>query len=739
MHTNFSNDLIPLMQSVQQKLQQDVETDKKLTDIMALTADFFGADVVFSYMSIDDNYLEFFASNTSAPDDDDLTIRFGEKLVGRAASSARVLSLNDDTNTPFAFQTAAPMVQFDKVVGVILLCFYQKDALKEEQIETLKTFLMFLTTAFSSEEIVLLKRKIAKSRGLSLKDRIKGSVINKGFGVGAAVVHKRRRAVETIFSNDKSKELALLEQAKAKMLEDIDSKIKNNTFSTNEHLEILEMYKLLAQDKGWHKKIVTYIDTGLTADAAIEKTYEDMVSKFSFATDIYLKERLNDLRDISDRLRSCLAGDYLNKQNNTKEIILIAKTMGPADLTDYDPRTIRGLILEEGTSTMHVAIVAKALNIPVIAKIKGLYRDVKDGQIIALDGEEGFVYINPSPQVCTDFKKRQKKMMQWRETLKEIAPKKTQTLDRHKISLNLNIGLDFDLEYINLSNCDGVGLYRTEIAFMTASEMPTVEKQVEIYQKLLQKTEGKRVVFRSLDVGSDKLLPYWSEIKEQNPAIGWRSIRMTLDRRALLRQQMRAFLKAAAGRELDVMFPMISNLDEFLSAKETLMLEYQKQKEQKLPLPSKIRTGLMVEVPSVVFELDNILKHADFISIGTNDLAQFVFASDRTNPKLLDRYDVLSAPFLKVMKYILQKAQEYHVTCCVCGEMASVPIEALALLGLGYKNFSCAGSAFASVKKMIRTARTNELSDYLSTLLKSNRKSLRPQLEAYAKDHSIAI
>ncbi len=739
MRANFSNEVIPFMQSVQQQMQQQTDIKQRLSAVMSSFADFFEADEAVSYVSIDDNYLEFFASSDAKRhEDEELGFRFGEELVGRVASNARILSANDEKNT-FLFQIAAPMIQWDKVAGVLLLNYKQDKTFEQSELETLKTLAMFLTTVFSTPEVSSFKRLAAKSRGFILKDRLKGYVINKGYGVGAAVMHKRVRAVTEVFSCDKEAEAELFEKAKDKMIADLTDKIANNTFGIGEHIDILQTYLMLAQDKGWHKKIKAAVANGLTAGAAVEKVYEDMRQKFEDTTDIYLKERLNDLRDISDRLRVFLKGDSLDKSLTDTDIILVAQSMGPADLTDYDYRHIRGLVLEEGTSTMHIAIVAKALNIPVISKVKGLYRDLKEGEIIALDGQEGFVYINPSSEMKNDFKKRQKKMMQWRQELKEIGQKKSQTADRKKISINLNIGLDLDLEYIELSNCDGIGLYRTEIAFMTSEKMPSVTKQVEIYRKLLGKAKDKRVVFRSLDVGSDKLLPYWGEIKEENPAIGWRSVRITLDRRSLLRTQMRAFIEAAAGRELDVMFPMISSLDEFLSAKETLMLEYQKQLKAGLKVPTKIRVGLMIEVPSVIFELDDIFKQADFISIGTNDLAQFIFASDRTNPRLIDRYDVLSAPFLKVMKYIVLKAKEHHVLCSVCGEMASNPLEALALLGLGYRHFSCAGSAFASIKKMVRSAHVDDVCDYLETLILSNRKSLRPQLKAYAKDHGIAI
>ena len=414
-------------------------------------------------------------------------------------------------------------------------------------------------------------------------------------------------------------------------------------------------------------------------------------------------------------------------------------TMGPADLMDYDYTKIRGLIIEDGTPTMHVAIVAKALGIPVIAKIKGIFDEIKTGELVALDGNEGYVYQNPNPVVQARFREKIAEKQRLQAKLEELRDKPSVTRDNVKINLYINVGLAFDLDYIASTNCDGVGLYRTEIPFMASEVMPDVDRQQVYYKELMDKAGDRRVIFRSLDVGSDKLLPYWSNSGEENPAIGWRSIRITLDRRAILRKQVRAFLRAAAGKELNVMFPMISNLSEFEEAKETLMIELEKEKRRGREVPEKVNVGLMIEVPALIFQLDAILEQADFISIGTNDLAQFLFACDRGNPRLTERYDVLSSPFLKMMGEIVEKADKHEVYCSVCGEMAGNPIEAMALIGLGFRNLSMSGSSFGRVKSMVRSANVGELSDYIHTLLKSQKKSLRPQLISYAYDHGIEI
>ena len=375
----------------------------------------------------------------------------------------------------------------------------------------------------------------------------------------------------------------------------------------------------------------------------------------------------------------------------------------------------------------------------MIAKIKGVFNEIKTGQLIGLDGDKGYVYINPNKSIQAKIKAKIAEKDLLIEKLASLRDLPASTTDGVNISLYINVGLSFDLDYLETTNSDGVGLYRTEIPFMSSEVMPDVERQVSYYKDLMDKAGDKKVIFRSLDVGSDKLLPYWSNSGEDNPAIGWRSIRITLDRRAILRKQVRAFLRAAVGKELNVMFPMISNLAEFEEAKETLMIELEKEKRKTGEVPSKVNVGLMIEVPSVVFQLEEILKHTDFISIGTNDLAQFVFACDRGNPRLSERYDVLSAPFLSMMQDIASKAKKAGVYCSVCGEMSGNPIEAMTLIGLGFRNLSMSGSSFGRVKSMIRSMNQEAVEDYVTRLLKSNKRTLRPQLISYAHDHGIEI
>lgn len=725
----------------------------KLENIVRLIAEQMSADAASFYIAVDGSRLELFAAYGLNPEAQHrVSFRFGEGLTGEVAQNNRTLNVADAWSHPkFAHKPelgeeqyksflGVPLIRWSRSIGVLSVQTREIREFSSLDVEILETVAMVLSEIVSSDEMAELKKGLSKGNNLNEREKLKGISLSKGYGLGTCIVHRRRQAVTKIFAEDKEKELHRLELAYGQMNADLDEKFASTKLGIGEHVEILDAYRMFARDKGWYKKITDNIHSGLTAEAAVERAYEDMWNRLSGTSDSYLKERLHDLRDVADRLQSYLSGDYGSiKGVNADDLIVVAQTMGPADLMDYDYSKIRGLIIEDGTPTMHVAIVAKALNIPVVAKIRGIFEEAKTGELIAVDGTDGYVYMHPSAVVQEKFKAKIAEKDRLQARLAELKELPAQTKDGVKINLYLNVGLAFDLDYIETTNCDGIGLYRTEIPFMASDVMPDVERQMGYYKELMDKAGDKKVIFRSLDVGSDKLLPYWGNVGEENPAIGWRSIRITLDRRAILRKQVRAFLRAAAGKELNVMFPMVANLSEFEEARETLLIELEREKRRGENVPSKVNVGLMIEVPSVIFQLDAILKQADFISIGTNDLAQFIFACDRGNPRLTERYDVLSAPFLSMMGEIVSKANAAGVYCSVCGEMASNPIEALALIGLGYRNLSMSGSSFGRVKSMVRTMNTEDVEDYVHTLLKSQKRTLRPQLISYAYDHGIEI
>lgn len=745
---------VGIMKSIR-KITENSKLDvpEKFARLVRVIASTLKADACTCFVAIDNSYLEMFATvGLNEKLVNKFNMRYGEGVAGEAAKDKRTISLADAWSYPnFSYRSdlgeedmrafvAIPLIRWDKSVGVLTIQRKVGKEFKPEEISTLETIAMIISEYAASDEVYEFRRKLGEEKGIAVKDKVKGLSLSKGYGIGSAILHRRGHRMDKIFAENKEFELERLKVAAGQMNEDLDKKLSETQLGIGQHVDIFDAYRMFAKDKGWYKKIESNIENGLTAEAAVERAYEDMWSRLSATTDTYLKEKLHDLRDVADRLQSYIRGDFNAVEKiKSKDIIIVAKVMGPAELMDYDYKKIRGLVIEDGTPTMHVAIVAKALNIPVVAKTKGVFDEVKTGELVAIDGNEGYVYIDPSKDVQKKIKDKIKEHEEQQQRLEELKKYPPKTLDDVKVKMYINVGLSFDFDYIETTNCDGVGLYRTEIPFMTASNMPGVEEQIPFYKELMDRAGKKKVVFRSLDVGSDKLLPYWSGVSEENPAIGWRSIRITLDRRAILRKQLRAFIRASAGKELNVMFPMIADLEEFVEAKETLVLELEKERKAGGKLPSKTNVGLMVEVPSVIFQLDDILQKADFVSIGTNDLSQFIFACDRGNARLGERYDVLSAPFLRVMKDIIDKADKAGVMCSVCGEMASNPIEALALIGLGYRHLSSSGASFGKVKSMVRSTKASEITDYINELLKSSQKTLRPQLISFAYDHGIEI
>lgn len=724
--------------SVQRVISEQISApnmaEEKIAEVLKIFANSFEADKIALYATVDENYLEKIGgindSNFKS------TLRFNDENVGLCALNCRTINTKDETES--FYQLCVPIIRMYNTIGVIVLG--KNSEFDENTVSAIETLSLSLVDFISSKSVNEYKNRLIKEKGFVIRDSLKGVGLNAGYGVGKVVLHRRHRELVNIFAENIELEQSRLDEGRKKMSEYLDKKIAQTENSIGNSVAIMEAYKMFAQDKGWYKKISADISKGYTAEAAIEHVYEEMWNKLSLTDDVYLKEKLYDLRDVSDRLRSFVAGETENTEVLPDEdIVIIAQNMGPADLMDYNYEKIKGLVIEDGTATMHAVIVAKALNIPVIAKIHGVLQEVKSGELIALNGENGKLYIHPSDEIISEFKEKSFGRKNIFAELKTLRNLPTETLDGTKINLALNYGFDLDFDYIEPTNCDGIGLYRTEIMYMASEKMPDVETQQKQYARLFNKMGSKRIIFRTLDVGSDKLLPYWGEIKEENPAIGWRSIRITLDRRAILRQQIRALLRASAGKTLNIMFPMISTLQEFLEAKETVMLEYEREKTRKNPTAKQINIGIMIEVPSIVFQLDEILQEVDFISVGTNDLYQFTFACDRGNPRLSNRYDVLSAPFLRLMKTIVDKAGQYKVYCSVCGEMAGNPIEAMVLIGMGYRNFSVSGSSYAKVKKMIRSLKKEDIEDYVKLLFKSNKKSLRPQLLSYALDHGIAI
>jgi phosphotransferase system, enzyme I, PtsP len=396
-------------------------------------------------------------------------------------------------------------------------------------------------------------------------------------------------------------------------------------------------------------------------------------------------------------------------------------------------------VLEEGTPNAHVAIVARALEIPMVGSVDDALGVIQTGDPLIVDAAQGQIFVRPTEEIQQVFAENVRLRETRRALHAALRDVPAVTLDGVDVTLQINAGLLIDIEHLAESGGAGVGLYRTEVAFMIRDRFPDVDEQTELYRRILDLAGGRPVCFRTLDIGGDKLLPYWRAVRDENPAMGWRALRVALDRPLMLHEQLRALLRAAAGRELRVMFPMVSEVAELEQARAILDVEIRREERRGGQLPTQVRVGAMLEVPALAYQLPALLTRVDFVSVGSNDLLQFLFAADRGNPHLANRYDVLSPAVLAMLRTIIDHCGAASVPLTFCGEMAGQPLEAMALIGLGFRSMSMPPPLVGPIKMMTRSLRVEPLREYLQSLERLPDRSVRNRLRTYAADHNVAI
>ncbi len=723
--------------------------EDKINHIIQSVAAELKVDVCSCYLMRPGDVLELYASvglNKRAIHD--TFLRIGEGLIGEIALKRKPQSFaNVWEHASFVYKPETEEKKYHSLAGVPIL--YENVLLGVLSIQTKKTFVyppetmnLLQVVAMAMAEILYesvknnLEQKIVSGHQ---PKKIEATRLIPGIAMGTAYVHKRE-ALNAVLASDSDKEVKRLETAIQSVEEEINQLLVKPAVSS-EQSAILETYLMFIRDKGWVNKMIKAVQDGLTAEAAVQKVCREIVQRMELITDTYIKERIHDLQDLANRIiRRLQHGKPVVKTKKLpRNTILVAKSLGPAELLDYDTSRIKGIVLEEGSQTMHVVIIARSYNIPVISGIKNISTLVLNGDLLALDAFSGFLYLNPSDEVQDEFEVRLKAQKRLQARLTQLSGLPAVTKDGIGVSLNLNAGLQSDIMNAREASFDGIGLYRTELPFISSERLPDTAQQTDIYKRVMLEMKDKPVVFRTLDIGSDKVLPYFENQTEKNPAMGWRSIRITLDRRAILRGQLRSFIRACAGKSLHVMFPMITSVAEFLEAKKTFELELKREKELGHSLPEEVKIGTMIEVPSLLFQLEELVKVVDFVSIGTNDLSQFLFATDRSNSLIWERYDVLSPSFLKMMRYIRDVCYQAGIPCSVCGEMASHPLESMALVGLGYTKLSMNAGALGKVKAVVRSMNQSETEEFLLRHLSDQTASLRALLRSYAIDHEIFI
>lgn len=747
-----------LLKNLREAMAEPLGPQERLDRIVQQIAAAMGAQVCSVYVRRADDVLELFGTyGLKAEAVHQSQLQVGQGLVGTIATVGRPLNLADAEKHPaFAYLPetgeelyksflGVPMKRAGRPLGVLVVQTTETKVFDDEEVEALETAAMVLSDLVASGDLKGLAQQGAEldqSGALSLT----GTRLSAGIGVGEVVLHEPRVVVEHLFGDDEAEELSRLHKAVKNVRASVDEMLSRNIDRTegssgDDHVEVLESYRMFANDRGWVRRIETAISQGLTAEAATEKVSQENRSRLMRSSDPYLRERLTDLDDLSRRLLKELIGDSAGPGSEGKNFVVVARTMGAAELLDYDSEYLRGLIIEEAAATSHVVIVARALGIAVVAQVPGFVARAENGDRVIVDGDDGSVHLRPAEDINESYVERVKFRAIREARFDALRELPSVTKDGVNIDLLLNAGLTMDLAQLEHSGAVGIGLFRTELQFMIASRMPRMAEQAAFYKSILDAAGDKPVTFRTLDVGGDKVLPYLHAVKEDNPALGWRAIRLAIDRPGLLRMQVRALLKAADGRQLKIKLPMITNVTEFDQVKAIIQKEIEAQARFGHTLPSEILLGSMIEVPSLLYQLDELMQRVDFISVGSNDLFQFIYASDRTNSYLANRYNPLSRPFLRALREIVRAADRHSTPLQLCGELAGDPLSALALLGVGYTAISMPPASVGPVKEMIRSIDLAAVSQAVHAALDEpiGGQTVTEMLTDFADQHGIPL
>ncbi|MEQ8593780.1 MAG: phosphoenolpyruvate--protein phosphotransferase [Parvibaculum sp.] len=746
-----------LLRRLREVMAEPESAQKRLDKIVVLIASNMVAEVCSVYLVNRQRELELSATEGLKPTAVHNTrLKTGEGLVGDIAEHARPLNLADAQSHPgFAYRPetgeeiykslmGVPILRSGKVVGVLAVQNRTKRHYTEEEVEALQTVAMVLAEVVAAAELVDPQAYATPDLAREVPYYIQATAFCEGIALGHAVLHEPRVHVTKLIAEDTEVELKRLEQSVYALRGSIDDMLETADLShAGEHREVLQAYRMFANDRGWLKRMLEAVRTGLTAEAAVERVQNDTRARLQRAADPYIRDRLHDFDDLANRLLRQLTGVTLASlsANLPNDAIVIARNMGPAELLDYDKTRLRGLVLEEGAANAHVSIVARAFGIATVGRADDILDHIEPGDAIIVDGDTGEVYLRPSQEVIASYSEKARFRARKQEQYKAIRNEPAITCDGQRVSLYVNAGLQVDLPHLEESGAEGIGLFRTELQFMIASTLPSLRDQIELYSAVLDVAGDTPVVFRTLDIGGDKMLPYmnFAALKEENPALGWRAIRISLDRPGLLRHQVRALLTAAAGRSLRIMFPMIAEVAEFQRARALVDKEMARLDQFGKEKPALLEIGTMLEVPSLAWQLDTLLPLVDFVSVGSNDLLQFLFASDRGNARVAGRYDFLSPAVLSFLKHIVAKCHRHETPLTLCGEMSGKPLEAMALLGLGFRRISMSPAAVGPVKMMVRSLDTGKLEAFMDGLLDLPDRSVRERLAGFAEAHGVLV
>ena len=755
MTATASNSARQILTRLHEVMASRMHAQGKLDQVVEIIGECLTSEVCSIYL-LREGMLELYATrglNQSAVHVTRMAV--GEGLTGVIADNVATLNLAEAKAHPdfqyrpetgedkFHSFAGVPIVYRERAVGVLSVQHVEPRRYEEIEIEALQTTAMVLSELIANADLVDEEDALGLTAAQSGSQTIHGLTLVKGLGAGIAAYHQPRVQITQVMADDTEAERERVYRAFDKMREQIENLTGQAEFGIGgEHEEVLETYKMFAYDEGWSRRINESIDSGLTAEAAIERVQQHTRMRMREIDDPLLADRMHDLEDLANRLLRIVSGQLgtAAQQGLRRDTILIARNLGPAELLEYDKRRLKGVILEEGSLTAHVVIVARAMGVPVIGRAKSLRGIVREGDEILLDATEANATVRPSSQVADAFAQRFAKSREKQAAYASLRDVEPFTRCGTRIQVMMNAGLRDDISSLALTGADGVGLFRTEFQFLVSATLPQRERQLRLYRDVLDAAGEKPVIFRTVDIGGDKAVPYLTSdiaANDENPAMGWRALRLALHREGLMKVQARALLEAAAGRTLYVMFPMVSEPWEFDAAKAVFEDQLAWLRSKKKLVPEQIRYGAMLEVPALAEVLDLLLPKLSFLSVGTNDLTQFLFAADRGNPALAERYDWLSIAILRFLRRVVNATVGTDVELGVCGEMGGRRLEALALLAIGFRRLSITPAAVGPIKELVRKVDLNELSEAMNGWLAQPEVDLRAELSAWAKDRDI--
>ncbi len=732
-----------LLKRLAQVLAEPGTGQERLDRITRLIASSMVAEVCSVYLKRDEATLELCATEGLRPESVHLSrLKIGQGLVGRIAEQAAPVNtadaprergfryLKETGEEIYSSFLGVPIQRLGEVLGVLVVQTRIPREFSEDEVHGLEVVAMVLAEmtelgAFlgpGAMELAGIHRRPFFVRGVSGQE---------GVAEGTVVLHEPSIVAAAPVAEDPEVERGRLHRALGALRHEVDRMLDNDLLApSGEHRDVLEAYRLFAHDKGWLRRMEANIDLGLSAIVAVEKEQSATRVRMERIADPYLRERLHDLDDLANRLLRHLCEPDGGARILPPDAILVARNIGPGDLLDYG-RSLRGVVLEEGSVGSHAAVVARALAIPLVIQAARITREALSGDRILVDGDQGHVHLRPEESVAKAFREKLAMKEQAQETYVTLRDLPAETTDGVRIGLMMNAGLMADLPSLVRSGAEGVGLYRTELQFLVRSQVPRRSDQARFYARVLEAAKGRPVVFRTLDIGSDKVLPYMKRPQEPNPALGWRAIRVGLDRPGVLRMQIQALLRGADGRPISIMFPFVAAFEEFIAARAMVLREVERERQLGRTVPDSLAIGAMLETPSLAFAPDAFFRMADFLSIGGNDLKQFFFAADRENELVRRRYDTLNTGFLQFIGLILGRAAAHGTPVSFCGEDAGRPVEALALVAMGLRTLSMRPASIGPVKRLLRAVSLAEARAVIEGAVADGAASARPALLAW--------